>query len=371
MTLLTCSVRALAVEPYLGGSHEEFLRGLARHSRRGVDVFGLPATKWKWRMRGGAVLLADDIPRPFRADALLCSDFLDLAAFLGLRPDLAALPSVAYFHENQLTYPVRQESERDYHYAFTNISTCLAADRVLFNSAFHRREFLEAVPGLLKRMPDCRPSAVAERIEAKSGVLWPGVDLEEADRGRAAAHGGRRGPLTVVWSHRWEFDKAPEAFFRVLFQLAEEGADFRLCLLGERFRDAPGVFAQAKEHLRGRIVHEGFAESRAEYFRLLAGCDVFVSTAVHEFFGMAAAEAMAAGCCPALPDRLAYPELLKECDAEGHLYEDEGELKARLRRWMENPAEARAADLRPRMGRFGQRETAAGFDAEVDALLLP
>ena len=40
----------------------------------------------------------------------------DLVAFL---PDrLSAMPKVVYFHENQLTYPYREESERDYQFAF-------------------------------------------------------------------------------------------------------------------------------------------------------------------------------------------------------------------------------------------------------------
>jgi len=35
-----------------------------------------------------------------------------------------------------------------------------------------------------------------------------------------------------------------------------------------------------------------------------------LSTARHEFFGIAVVEALLAGCLPWLPDRLSYPELL-------------------------------------------------------------
>ena len=37
-----------------------------------------------------------------------------------------------------------------------------------------------------------------------------------------------------------------------------------------------------------------------------------LSTARHEFFGIAVAEALRAGCLPWLPARLSYPELLPE-----------------------------------------------------------
>ena len=363
------SLDILALEPYCGGSHAEFLDGLKRHSRHRIRVVAQPPRKWKWRMRAAALTMADDLPKGERPDALLCSDFLDLACFKGLRPGFAAIPAVAYFHENQLTYPLQDESLRDYQYGFTNITTCLVADRVIFNSRFHRDEFLSAIPAFFRRAPRPRPQGAAERIAEKAEALWPGIDLERFDQARADARSARRGPLTILWSHRWEFDKAPEAFFRVLFSLADEGAEFRVCLLGQSFRDSPPVFAKAVARLGGRIAHEGFVESREEYARLVAGCDVFVSTAIHEFFGMAAAEAMAAGCCPLLPDRLAYPELLEACGARERLYEDEADLARRLRRYAENPAEARRVDLRPRMDGFSQRRAAEGFDRIVEALV--
>jgi len=43
----------------------------------------------------------------------------------------------------------------------------------------------------------------------------------------------------------------------------------------------------------------------------LSEADLFFSTADHEFFGIAAAEAIIHGLIPLLPNRLAYPELIR------------------------------------------------------------
>ena len=72
----------------------------------------------------------------------------------------------------------------------------------------------------------------------------------------------------------------------------------------------PEEFEQMRRKFTDRIASWGFQESRSDYWRALAGADIFVSTADHEFFGIAAAEAIAAGLYPILPDRLAYPELI-------------------------------------------------------------
>ncbi len=151
-------------------------------------------------------------------------------------------------------------------------------------------------------------------------------------------------------------------------ELDAEGRDFRLVVTGESFRTAPAVFEQARERLAGRLVHFGYAPSRADYCRLLCECDVVVSTAIHEFFGIAVLEAVYAGCAPLLPNRLSYPELLP---ADAHatcLYAGRADLKARLVRWIEDPAAARAIDLREAAGRFGWDRVAPRLDAVAERL---
>ena len=108
-------------------------------------------------MQGGAATLAERA-RQLRTqpDLLLATDMLNLPAFLGLTRDLFAhLPVALYCHENQLTYPFPPGEKRDLTYGMINWLSMLAADRVLFNSAFHLEDWFDELPRLLKHFPDC------------------------------------------------------------------------------------------------------------------------------------------------------------------------------------------------------------------------
>lgn len=309
-------MRILALEPYYGGSHQAFLDGWSATSRHEWTILSLPAYKWKWRMRHAAVTFADET-RKLTAqgqtwDALFCSDMLNLAEFLGLAPAaVGALPSVAYFHENQLTYPVRVESERDYQFAMTNLTTALAAKAVWFNSAFHRDSFLKALAVFLQRMPDHQPTEAVARIEDKACVHHPGVCPPGAPRIRDSDS------LRILWAARWEHDKNPDTFFAALKRVKAQGVPFRVSVIGEQFRDTPSVFAWAREYFADHIDRWGYQGTREEYVAALRQADVFVSTAEHEFYGLSAVEATLAGAYPVLPERLAYPEVFGVADIEG------------------------------------------------------
>ena len=47
------------------------------------------------------------------------------------------------------------------------------------------------------------------------------------------------------------------------------------------------VFAEAHDRLSTHIINYGYIESRDEYLCTLAAADVVISTALHEFFGVA------------------------------------------------------------------------------------
>ena len=309
----------LALEPWYGGSHRTFLDGLMQHSRHTFYPITMAARFWKWRMHGGSVTMArkamQALADGFRPDVILANGMVNLPAFLALtRQAFADVPVVLYFHENQLTYPLPEETERDYTYGYINYLSCLAADRVVFNSAFHDAEFMEALTVLLRAFPDYTHLHTVQEIRRKASVLHVGMDLQAhdafADEYEPHQWGPSMRPPIVLWNQRWEYDKNPEAFFRLMNRLDDAGCDFRLILAGEHFTEQPYEFEQAFKRYAERILHYGYAEDFQEYSRLLHRADLVVSTALHEFFGIAIMEAIYCGCHPLLPNRLSYPELI-------------------------------------------------------------
>jgi len=343
---IPCDHRVLVLEPYFGGSHRAVLDALLpRLAEAGwdVDLLTLPARKWKWRMRGAAITMAAEARaldaawreahpagEPARRgarsrwDLVFASTFVNLAEFVALAGDaLGDAPRIVYFHENQLLYPNRHTAEWDVQFPLTNITSALVADACLFNTRWNLDGFVREIPGFLREFPDHQPKGVAEAIAAKSQVLHPPFDPAPFD----AAPVTRGERCRIVWPHRWEHDKDPEAFFAAVESLAAEGLDFEVAVAGQPFRETQPLLDAAGKALGKRLVHIGAPEDRDAYARLLAGCDVAVSTAMNEFFGLAMIESAYAGCYTVVPDRLAYPELYPA----PMRYGSPDELVARLR----------------------------------------
>jgi glycosyltransferase involved in cell wall biosynthesis len=370
--------RCLYLEPFFGGSHREFAEGWIEHSRHEIELHSLPARFWKWRMRGAALHFAQAVPDPSLFDALITTDMLSLA-------DLKALwgrscpPCLVYFHENQLTYPLAAASRVDLQYGFTNLTTALSADRVLFNSQSHYEAFFAALPQFLRRMPEFRPHWAIETIRARSAVRYPGCRLPSAPEGRPEAI-----PLPplgeiplVVWNHRWEFDKRPDVFFSVLAEVEARGVEFRLALLGENYQKVPKEFIAARERWPGRVVQYGFLAERSAYLDWLRRGAVVVSTAAQENFGVSVVEAVRLGCFPLLPRRLSYPELLPAGFHPHCLYSSEADLADRLETVLRalpqagSPYRDRLRELALSMDRFSWERAIGDFDGELDALGAP
>ena len=304
----------LSLQPYFGGSHRAFSNGWQKFSNLRWTELTLPARHWKWRMRHSAWHFAEQVNQLFdqgeRWDAFFCTDMLNVAEFKGLvRREISNMPLVVYFHENQFVYPYRYEDKRDLHFAITNFTTALAADAVWFNSHFNLDSMRGEIEKLCHTWPDYSPIPQLEQFSEKSKVIYQGIESPPETFSRDVDARELIEPH-IVWAARWEHDKGPDQLLELLRLLRNEDFSFRLSVIGQSFRNVPKSINLIKDEFENELVHWGFQESRDDYWSALNSADIFLSTANHEFFGLAAAEAIAVGLYPILPNRLAYPELI-------------------------------------------------------------
>ena len=360
-------MKFLFLEPFYGGSHRDFADGWVRNSRHRIDLITLPARFWKWRMRGAALHFAEKVQEPSDYHGLVVSNLMSLA-------DLKALwgancpKALVYFHENQLSYPVPPGETMDYQFGFTDITTGIVADRLLFNSRTHMEAFLDALPGFIGMMPEYRPRWVTEQIRAKAAVLYPGCNYPPGPANLRSWDLSQ--PPLIIWNHRWEFDKGPESFFSALDWVLSRKQEFRLALLGENFQLVPKVFIAARKKLGKRVVQYGYEPSKENYLKWLRQGVVVVSTAIQENFGISVAEAIRQGCYPLLPNNLVYPELIPQKFHDDCLYNSQEELVERLSLILANPRQYRnkREDLADHMERYSWEFLIDKYDKELDQL---
>jgi glycosyltransferase involved in cell wall biosynthesis len=302
----------LAVEPFYSGSHKAFLKGLKQHSAHNVIPINLNFKGRKWHMHGHSVLLAGMAGEVQESiDLLFISSMTNLPAFLALtNPRFAEVPKIMYMHENQFTQPMPEGEERDMTYCYINYLSMLTADRLIFSSDFHRNDFLRALPEFLEDYPDDKHYSTVESIVEKSIVLYPGLDLKRFDD-QPDTRDSNKNPV-IVWNQRWQFDRNPALFFRVLNRLNDIDLKFDLILAGDTQHEKPEEFEKAWKRYGRHITHFGYVENKESYSKLLHSGDIVVSTATYEFFCVAIMEAIYCGCHPLLPNRLHYPELIPE-----------------------------------------------------------
>ncbi|MCM8526898.1 MAG: DUF3524 domain-containing protein [Lentisphaeraceae bacterium] len=304
-------LKILALNPFHGGSHKAFLDHWIKHSIHNFTLLTLPGTQWRWRLKFAAVEFSEQVKELFnkgeRWDIIICTSMMNVAEFRGLSLFLKGTPLVTYFHENQLTYPESKNVKFSLSYSMKNINSALASDHVWFNSAFHRDDFLKAARRILKKKPNS-PVKYIDDIEKKSEVHYLGIDEDFYKETKE----NFSEPVKLVWAARWEEDKNPGLLFMALRHLKEKGVEFQVSVLGEEMGTRMACFLEGEKEFSNEIIHFGFAESKDEYRRILQEADIFISTADHEFFGLSAVEALAAGCIPVVPEHLAYPEILRD-----------------------------------------------------------
>lgn len=333
-------MRILLLSAYHTDSHQSWCDGLmAQFPEHHWTLLSLPGRYFSWRIRGNALSWASGEYPEIDAhyDLLIATSMVDLAALRGLKLHLGQIRCILYMHENQFAYPANALQFQSVEPAMVNLYSALAADRVLFNSAYNQQSFFQGAENLLRKLPDHAPLSLLEKIRHKSQVLPVPLNVETCHSMHPIQH---HNPLKVLWNHRWEYDKGPETLAVLIEQVEARGLPIEFYLLGRQFRQVPKALHQVLARQPNCIKHSGFLPKN-EYLALLATCHVALSTALHEFQGLALLEAAAMGAIPLAPARLAYPEWLT---AE-HLYADhKGDAQAesaaiieRLLAWHNRP----------------------------------
>lgn len=303
-------MKILLLSAYHAASHAQWARqlmdGFPEHD---WQLLSLPPRHFNWRIRGNSLLWAFDEGERLRQDwdLMIATSMVDLSALRGFVPELARVPALVYFHENQFDYPAPGMQRPNIEPRLVNLYTALCADAILFNSDYNRSSFLSGVDRLLARLPERFPPAITGQLRERARVL-PVAVQQFARGGRKTKTGA---PVKIVWNHRWEYDKGPDRLLNCIEQLPPE-LPLQFHVLGQQFRQVPESFTAIEPLLRERnwLGHWGFVEQRADYERLLLSSDLALSTSLHDFQGLAVLEAVSAGCVPVVPDRLAYRDYI-------------------------------------------------------------
>lgn len=281
-------------------------------------ISGLPQFEWQllalkdryfsWRMGGNAMSLKHHYHQQLSADydVVLATSMTDLSTLLALYSHLNPARKLLYFHENQFAYPVNNKQQGLAEMQLRSIYATMVADELLFNSAFNRDSFIHGVGAFIAKMPDGTPADLPQRLKAKTQLLP--VPIKDDAKPSQQQTNNRKSPcLEVIWNHRWEHDKGPETLLELL-RLCQGHEQIKFHILGQQFKQTPPAMQSIIDAHSDQCLSLGYVEDRAAYLAILQRADVVLSTAQHDFQGIAMLEAVACGCLPVAPDRLVYPE---------------------------------------------------------------
>jgi len=301
-------MKILLLSAYHAHSHRYWCESLqVMFPEHDWTVLSLPGRYFNWRIRSNALSWcltnADILNKAY--ELVVATSMVDCATLRGLVPNLATLSWRVYFHENQFAYPLSGRDERT-EPKMVSLYNALCADELVFNSQYNYQTFLLGLEKFLNKMPDHVPANTLEVIKLKSNILEVPIRLPGCKVQMSTVE-----PV-LVWNHRWEYDKGPTQLLYVLLELKKRGFAFKLNLIGQQFRSWPGEFDQIKNIFSKELNHYGFIEEADQYYEIISSSSMILSTAIHEFQGVAVLEAVARGCIPVVPDRLVYKEIFPE-----------------------------------------------------------
>ena len=163
-------------------------------------------------------------------------------------------------------------------------------------------------------------------IKNKSSVLYIGNNLKQFESNDTIVNNR---PI-ILWNHRWEHDKNPESFFKIVTKLSQNKVEFSLVVLGKKFKKSPKCFETAKSELKKEILFFGYCKDIKEYHKWLNRADILPVTSHQDFFGLSVIEAVYSKVYPLLPNRLSYPEIFNSDIYPEIFYQTENDLYDKL-----------------------------------------
>lgn len=297
-------MRILLLSGYNTPSHEYWGNKLITSMPQfNWTILTLPPRKFSWRIRGNPLswYATENEILNKSYDTILATSMVDLATIIGLFPHLGKCHKVYYFHENQFEYPLSQDKNNsNVESMMVNLYGALACDQVLFNSNYNRESFFKGARKFLKRINDYSPVQVMDIIERKSSVIPVPIVKKDLNKSEKIKN-------SIIWNHRWEYDKNPEDFYLALKELKKRGVDFKLIIMGIQFKNSPEAFSKIEKEFKDSILCFGH-QTRKEYINWLKKGEFIISTAIHEFQGLAVMEGVQYGAIPLVPERLSYPQ---------------------------------------------------------------
>lgn len=303
-------MKILLLSAYSAHSHQAWCDSLpGMFPEHDWQVLTLPGRYFNWRIRGNALSWGlgqrDILERQY--DRVVATSMVDCATLRGLVPKLATIPWVVYFHENQFEYPVSAENNHT-EPKMVSLYNALCADQLVFNTEYNYQTFVAGLDIFLKKMPDEVPEDTLDIIINKHNIIPVPIAINKI---KPIKKENSTIPV-LLWNHRWEYDKGPEQLYAFLNILRQRNFIFKISIIGQQFRTLPAALLKIKKEFSSELLNYGFIESSEDYKDILQQSDFILSTALHDFQGLAVLEAVASGCIPVVPDRLAYQEIFPE-----------------------------------------------------------
>ncbi len=286
----------LALEPFYGGARRSMLDSLSRCSRHRWTLLKLPARKMERRLLVAATWFAEHLSRNAvgNVDLLFTSEALNVADLFRLVPWLSRMPSVVYFHDNQLPEPdaYRLDTPTD----LVNLNSAMAASEIWFNSLFNLRSFLGRASGVVARHRELQVRNPLPGLTGKAQLVPPPIDMAVLHE-MAGQAGVKRDPRAVLVDSRGGDHKVIST---ALASLEKRNEKVRVSVIGK----VKGV-----PESKVTILAE---KDESSHLRTLLEAGVLVTARPGAATDELAVRALASGCHPILPNSGIYPELIPE-----------------------------------------------------------